>query len=169
MRGERTILITTHHMEEADILGDRIAIMHHGTLMCYGTSLFLKKYYGTGYTLSMLTNPDWDMHSLTTEIQDFVPSAVVKNIATGTVVFSLPTNDTEALSKLFINLEQQKERLGIANFGVSITSLEDVFLKVGEIADEVDKASSKHSDDDSGKYLIADNYIGQSESTFFFQ
>ena len=32
-------------MEEADALGDRIAIMHHGTIVCHGTSLFLKKSY----------------------------------------------------------------------------------------------------------------------------
>jgi len=45
MRGSRTIILTTHHMEEADALGDRIAIMHHGTIVCHGTSLFLKKSY----------------------------------------------------------------------------------------------------------------------------
>lgn len=45
-RGTRTILISTHFMEEADVLGDRIAIMDHGSVKCYGTSLFLKKVYG---------------------------------------------------------------------------------------------------------------------------
>jgi len=45
-RGEKTILISTHNMEEADILGDRIAIMHTGRLRSYGTSMFLKKQYG---------------------------------------------------------------------------------------------------------------------------
>lgn len=33
-------------MEEADVLGDRIAIMYNGRVQCYGTSLFLKKLYG---------------------------------------------------------------------------------------------------------------------------
>jgi len=33
-------------MEEADVLGDRIAIMDHGKVKCYGSSLFLKKAYG---------------------------------------------------------------------------------------------------------------------------
>lgn len=33
-------------MEEADTLGDRIAIMHHGNVVCHGTSMFLKKAYG---------------------------------------------------------------------------------------------------------------------------
>lgn len=42
----RTILLTTHHMDEADVLGDRIAIMVSGTLQCCGSSFFLKKLYG---------------------------------------------------------------------------------------------------------------------------
>uniref|UniRef100_A0A8D1EMA3 ABC transporter domain-containing protein n=1 Tax=Sus scrofa TaxID=9823 RepID=A0A8D1EMA3_PIG len=42
----RTILLTTHHMDEADFLGDRIAIMAKGYLKCCGSSIFLKKTYG---------------------------------------------------------------------------------------------------------------------------
>ncbi|CAI8007467.1 ATP-binding cassette sub-family A member 3, partial [Geodia barretti] len=38
----RTILLTTHFMDEADLLGDRIAIMAEGKLRCSGSSLFLK-------------------------------------------------------------------------------------------------------------------------------
>lgn len=43
---DRTILLTTHHMDEADVLGDRIAILVMGVLKCCGSSLFLKKLYG---------------------------------------------------------------------------------------------------------------------------
>ncbi len=43
---DRTIILTTHFMEEADVLGDRIAIMAAGKVQCYGTSLFLKRAYG---------------------------------------------------------------------------------------------------------------------------
>lgn len=42
----RTILLTTHYMDEADVLGDRIAIMVRGTLRCCGSSVFLKRLYG---------------------------------------------------------------------------------------------------------------------------
>ncbi|KAB1263385.1 ATP-binding cassette sub-family A member 3 [Camelus dromedarius] len=42
----RTILLTTHYMDEADVLGDRIAIMINGTLRCCGSSIFLKQIYG---------------------------------------------------------------------------------------------------------------------------
>ena len=42
----RTMILTTHFMDEADILGDRIAIMTKGVVQCYGTSHFPKGKYG---------------------------------------------------------------------------------------------------------------------------
>ena len=38
----RTIILTTHFMEEADALSDRIAIMNHGEVKCCGSLMFLK-------------------------------------------------------------------------------------------------------------------------------
>ena len=45
-RAGRTIVLSTHFMDEADLLGDRIAIMASGVIRCCGTSLFLKHIYG---------------------------------------------------------------------------------------------------------------------------
>ena len=45
-RAGRTILLSTHFMDEADYLGDRIAILADGVMQCCGSSLFLKKKYG---------------------------------------------------------------------------------------------------------------------------
>uniref|UniRef100_A0A8C5JNS6 ATP-binding cassette sub-family A member 2 n=1 Tax=Junco hyemalis TaxID=40217 RepID=A0A8C5JNS6_JUNHY len=50
----RTILLSTHHMDEADLLGDRIAIISHGKLKCCGSPLFLKSTYGDGYKLTVV-------------------------------------------------------------------------------------------------------------------
>lgn len=47
----KIIILTTHYMDEADILGDRIAIMAEGDVQCTGSSLFLKNRYGVGYNL----------------------------------------------------------------------------------------------------------------------
>ena len=50
-RAGRTIILTTHFMDEADILGDRIAIMAEGVVKCCGSSMFLKKLYGKCFYL----------------------------------------------------------------------------------------------------------------------
>ena len=41
-REGRTIVLTTHFLDEAEILSDRIAIMAEGKLRCVGSPLFLK-------------------------------------------------------------------------------------------------------------------------------
>lgn len=49
----RAVVLTTHSMEEADILGDRIGIMVRGRLRCVGSSLRLKSRFGSGYRVSV--------------------------------------------------------------------------------------------------------------------
>ena len=51
---DRTIVISTHHMDEADVLGDRIAIISNGKLVAHGTSYFLKHKFGRGYYLTLI-------------------------------------------------------------------------------------------------------------------
>lgn len=53
-RTDRIIILTTHYMDEADVLGDRIGIMQDGRLVTVGSSLFLKKRYGAGYNLTIV-------------------------------------------------------------------------------------------------------------------
>jgi ATP-binding cassette subfamily A (ABC1) protein 3 len=53
-RDEKIIILTTHYMDEADVLGDRIGIMANGRLVCLGHSLFLKKKFGYGYNLVLV-------------------------------------------------------------------------------------------------------------------
>lgn len=57
----RTIILSTHYMDEADLLGDRIAIISQGKLCCCGTPLFLKARLGTGYYLTLVKR---EMHSM---------------------------------------------------------------------------------------------------------
>nr|XP_053637031.1 ATP-binding cassette sub-family A member 9-like isoform X2 [Cherax quadricarinatus] len=48
----KVILLTTHFMDEADILADRKAVVSRGRLRCCGSSLFLKNKFGLGYHLT---------------------------------------------------------------------------------------------------------------------
>jgi ATP-binding cassette subfamily A (ABC1) protein 3 len=41
-KNDRIIILTTHFMDEADFLGDKIAILKEGKLVCCGSSGFLK-------------------------------------------------------------------------------------------------------------------------------
>ena len=54
----RTILLSTHHLDEADILSDRIAVMHTGKLLCFGSPGFLKRSMGGGFKLTVVKKLD---------------------------------------------------------------------------------------------------------------
>ena len=51
---DRIIILTTHYMDEADVLGDRIGVMAKGNLKCLGSSLFLKNRFGVGYKITFV-------------------------------------------------------------------------------------------------------------------
>ena len=53
---DKIILLTTHYMDEADILGDRIGIMTQGRMTCLGSSFFLKSRFGFGYVMTIIKN-----------------------------------------------------------------------------------------------------------------
>jgi ATP-binding cassette, subfamily A (ABC1), member 3 len=70
-RRDRIIILTTHYMDEADVLGDRIGIMAHGQLKCLGSSLFLKNRFGGGYKLVMVKK----FKTKNTKVQPFLESS----------------------------------------------------------------------------------------------
>jgi ATP-binding cassette, subfamily A (ABC1), member 3 len=69
----RIIVLTTHFMDEADYLGDRIAIMGNGQLICCGSSVFLKNQFGVGYNLTVVKT---DPKAPSTQIEKFIASQV---------------------------------------------------------------------------------------------
>ncbi|KAF0287166.1 ATP-binding cassette sub-family A member 1 [Amphibalanus amphitrite] len=97
----RTIILTTHFMDEADILGDRIAIIAQGQLQCCGSSLFLKSNFGSGYYLTLAR-------------------------------FQESQRLAERLERLLEALDDNLTRLGITSYGLSDTSLEEIFLRLAD-------------------------------------
>ncbi|CAH1388719.1 unnamed protein product [Nezara viridula] len=125
-RENRILLLTTHFMEEADALGDQIAIMNHGEIVCYGSPMFLKKHYGAGYNISIFCSHD--KHNEITEIITAkIPDATIIGENQECIKFKLPFNKTEHFPVLFKQLETDNKTSRIA---INCTTMEDVYLKV---------------------------------------
>uniref|UniRef100_A0A7E4UPS2 ABC transporter domain-containing protein n=1 Tax=Panagrellus redivivus TaxID=6233 RepID=A0A7E4UPS2_PANRE len=140
-KAKRTMLLTTHYMEEADLLGDRIAIMAHGQLQCSGSNMFLKNLYGAGYHLTVVykhgTVVQQHHYDNTLELlQAYSPTAEMHSAVGSEALILLPNSDRSVFPEMFKALEDAQDRLDIGSFGVSITTMEEVFLKVNEIANE---------------------------------
>uniref|UniRef100_A0A3B3ZLS2 ABC transporter domain-containing protein n=1 Tax=Periophthalmus magnuspinnatus TaxID=409849 RepID=A0A3B3ZLS2_9GOBI len=53
-RAGRTVVMSTHHMDEADLLSDRVAVVSQGRLLCCGSPIFLKNCFGSGFYLTLV-------------------------------------------------------------------------------------------------------------------
>lgn len=112
----KTILLTTHNLDEADELADRIAILSKGKLLILGTSNFLKKKYGVGYNLIITPRPD--------AVQDFYPNKerymqLVKSLVKTSeldsktspemIRITLPYEESQHFAELFGGLEKEPQ------------------------------------------------------------
>ena len=150
---DRTIILSTHYMDEADLLGDRIAIIANGRLRCVGSSLFLKSHYGVGYHLTFVKkDATYNASRLATvtdnsaEIENrvsnflskYLPSFEVSANLGSELSYTVASHHSQHFEKLFTDLEPNLGLLGLSSYGISVTTLEEVFLAVGN---EVDKES----------------------------
>nr|KAG5699338.1 hypothetical protein BaRGS_004275 [Batillaria attramentaria] len=150
-RAGRTLLLSTHFMDEADLLGDRIAIMAEGVVKCCGTSMFLKKLYGAGYHLIIVKGPNCDVDAVTATVRGEISAAELEAEVGAELSYLLPEDQVSKFPKLFEMIESHEKKLGLTSFGVSATTMEEVFLKVGAsgFTEEIDTLSA-HSAAENG-------------------
>ena len=84
---------------------------------------------GEGYSLRMSLGGNNDEAKVSKLIKKIIPLAEVKSNGSGEMIFSLPAQDRKVFGKLFEALEKNKIKMDIGNFGLSITTMEDVFLR----------------------------------------
>lgn len=165
VKHNKVVLLTTHFMDEADILGDRIAILSEGEMRCSGTSLFLKTRFGAGYvlTISLLQNVSEkalnsrQIEAITSVIKENVPMAILKSAVAGETVYVLPLDATTEFANLFNALKSQSGTLGIGYFGVTITSLEQVFVSLANERNALIASGDITNDSSSSVYNMAKN------------
>lgn len=132
----RTIILTTHFMDEADQLGDRIGIMASGKLKCCGSSLFLKRKFGVGYCMTITkSSSSCDPVAVSNLIKHFVPSAEILTSVGSELSFRLPFSASAQFPAMLQELDHQLNRLHLVSYGLSVTTLEEVFIKVAEEAE----------------------------------
>jgi ABC-type multidrug transport system ATPase subunit len=135
----RAMILTTHSMEEADALSDRIAVMNHGRLVAIGHSEELKARYGHGYRLSVsVSNPSVNDARLKEYVTRTFAGSQLQDTMNGLSHFSIPFASVR-MSEVFERFESVKASLGINEFGISRTTLEEVFETLTTLDDEREK------------------------------
>ncbi|KAG0349563.1 ATP-binding cassette sub- A member 1 [Podila humilis] len=152
----RSILLTTHSMEEADALGDKVAIMVSGHLKAIGNTNRLKNKFGSGYRIELALGnfipnsqlgpagphqQGWpSQKQLEQELADathaIVPEAALMDQSGGIMVFGIPRQAIDHMAKLTAMLELCQAQGRVKQWGIAQTSLEEVFLSLIRSSDD---------------------------------
>uniref|UniRef100_U3J5J6 ATP binding cassette subfamily A member 12 n=1 Tax=Anas platyrhynchos platyrhynchos TaxID=8840 RepID=U3J5J6_ANAPP len=134
----RTIILSTHHLDEAEVLSDRIAFLEHGGLKCCGSPFYLKETFGDGYHLTLTKKKphlkiNCDTAAVTSLIQSHLPEAYLKEDIGGELVYVLPpfkSTVSGAYQALLRALDTSLSDLHLGCYGISNTTVEEVFLNL---------------------------------------
>lgn len=114
-RQRRTIIMTTHFLDEADYLADDIAIMYKGTLRAAGTAASLKHQYGDGYTIKLPYETDIKME---------LPEAVQTEHSRHQTVYRVTS------AAIAAGLTERLDEYQLRDYQISGPTMEELFLKV---------------------------------------
>uniref|UniRef100_A0A8D2N1P6 ATP binding cassette subfamily A member 12 n=1 Tax=Zonotrichia albicollis TaxID=44394 RepID=A0A8D2N1P6_ZONAL len=156
----RTIILSTHHLDEAEVLSDRIAFLEHGGLKCCGSPFYLKETFGDGYHLTLTKKKsvflffqnmieECDTTAVTSLIQSYLPEAYLKEDIGGELVYVLPpfkSTVSGAYQALLRALDTSLNDLHLGCYGISNTTVEEVFLNLTKelVKDQQEEAVLPH-------------------------
>ncbi|SPR00973.1 unnamed protein product (mitochondrion) [Plasmodiophora brassicae] len=124
-----TVVLTTHFMDEADLLSDRIAIVRRGRRIAQGSPLFLKNALGVGYTLTAVPSPGRTHDDVARVVASVLPNATATTSPTtgespaDASAYALALGDEPRFATLLRALDDVS-----SDVSLQLTSLEDVFL-----------------------------------------
>jgi ABC-type multidrug transport system ATPase subunit len=124
----KSLVLTTHSMDETEALCTKIGIMVNGELKCIGSLQHLKSRYGDGYTLLVKIALKTNLNEFIKFILNSFEKSELKENRDGFLNFHLKSNSINTLSKIFSSVEENKLKYTIEYYGVSQTNIEQIFL-----------------------------------------
>jgi ATP-binding cassette, subfamily A (ABC1), member 5 len=131
-------ILTTHSMEEAEALCQRIGILIKGELKCVGSSQHLKDKYMNSYTLEVRINRLNDTQFKQFIEEKFFGKAELVEYFSDRYIYNLSKESMKSLSYSFSQLEQAKLDNIIVEYDFSQSTLEQVFIKFAKLQEQED-------------------------------
>lgn len=123
----RSVVLTTHSMEECEALCDRVVVMVKGQFRCLGSIQHLKSRFGEGYTVELQISDQSTMEALQEFVRNKLTGRVEEEMSSW-LKCSIPV-EMLSLAAIFGLIEENKAQLGITDYSVSQTTLEQIFIR----------------------------------------
>ncbi|KAM9329474.1 ATP-binding cassette sub-family A member 10-like [Gastrophryne carolinensis] len=127
---QRGAILTTHYMEEAEAVCDRVAIMVSGKLRCIGSTQHLKSRFGKGYQLEIKVKDPQRADLIHQDIIRMFPLAARQDRFSSLLVYKIPMDDIQSLPRAFSLLEEAKRVHNFEEYSFSQPTLQQVFLEL---------------------------------------
>ncbi|XP_069511178.1 ATP-binding cassette sub-family A member 9-like [Ambystoma mexicanum] len=127
---QRGAILTTHYMEEAEAVCDRVAIMVLGKLRCIGSIQQLKSKFGKGYFLQIKVRDSQQADALHKDILKIFPHAARLERFSSLLSYKIPMDNVKSLSQAFSVLEEVKRTFNLEEYSFSQSTLEQVFIEL---------------------------------------
>jgi ABC-type multidrug transport system ATPase subunit len=142
-KGEKTFMLCTHLLSEAEELCDQISIMIRGCVYTIGTPEYLSAKFGTEYKVEvgLLDDSEATGAQCGEFFANSIPDAVLSIMRPKARIYNVPAQ-ARSLSKLFAVMERGKidcQRTGIQYYTCSSSSLERVFMEIVRMSEEDDE------------------------------
>merc|ERR1719424_659360 len=136
VKSGKSVVLTSHSMEECDALCGRLAIMVNGQLKCLGSPQRIKDKYGNGYSMILkVTGATPDIGPAKKFVAEHFPGATLKESHHGYLRYQIEKSFMQSLSTIFKLLEDAKVQLCLEDYMVSQTSLDEVFCNFANLQD----------------------------------
>ncbi|XP_065300099.1 phospholipid-transporting ATPase ABCA3-like isoform X2 [Dermacentor albipictus] len=155
------VVVTTHDLQEADALADRLIIIAYGRVLCSGSSAFIRKNFGPGYQLIISkSQAPFNLVEVMKIIKNTAPAAQVKAVRPDEVDIDLNVVGTEGFDVMFAQLERASRSFGINAISVTATTLEELFVRIN---------LSELSEHERGAWLNKDDDVSTASSMVHVQ
>lgn len=131
LKSNKIVLLTTHSMEEADELSDRVLVMKDGKVLVLGTAKALKEEFSQGYTLSIILRDSSSVERVTQSLKELKLGFSIDSIFDKRIDLGFPKGKFEGVMAAAKRLTSEGDLKDlVVDWGFTHGTLEDVFFNL---------------------------------------
>ena len=119
-----TSFITSHALEEAEVVSSRLFILSEGILRFIGTSTELREQFKCGYELRVETDNN-NAQLVLDFVKKYIPEAKIADDRNDVILMPVCLS----IGKLLLDFREKQSELGVISYSFAVQQLEDMLLK----------------------------------------
>ncbi|VDL72019.1 unnamed protein product [Nippostrongylus brasiliensis] len=140
----KAVVITSHSMEECEVLCTRIAIMDRGQIRCIGSKQHLKSKFGQGHSLTVKLGSQSEAYAAGQFISKQLQCVKIESIHCSTIFLHISVEHS-TIADIYRVVNQLKQRFSVEDFSLSQSTLAEVFHSLASETTSGSSVSSRNT------------------------